>query len=224
MTTGKSSKNSKNDWELFSNFKQRGEWVELQFMAAAAKRRLSVNKPWGDTRAYDVGIEHGPNFLRVQVKSTTVRSGAGYRCQFMPNHKTKRDYSLKEIDLFAAYVIPEDAWYLIPAVLLLGKQRRLMAMLFPVVPPAKKASYRYECYREAWYLLTKTRAELGQYEVPPPPKSHHRKAVSRRVRKISRLRLDSMRLDLTRPDLRPLDLKGRGLKPRRKVRLFPLGL
>jgi hypothetical protein len=58
-----------------------------------------------------VGIEHGTNFLRVQVKSTTARSGAGYRCQFKPNHQKKHDYSLKEIDLFAAYVIPEDTWW-----------------------------------------------------------------------------------------------------------------
>jgi len=53
-------------------------------------------------------------------------------------------------------------WYLIPAVLLLGRRRRSMAMLCPVVPPAKKASYRYECYREAWNLLTWSRAELAQ--------------------------------------------------------------
>ena len=108
----------------------------------------------------------------------------------MPNHKKKRDYFLKEIDLFAAYVIPEDAWYLIPAVLLLGKRRRFMAALFAVVPPAKKASYRYECYREAWNLLTRSRAELGQFKVPPSPPSHHRKAASRRVAKASLLRLD----------------------------------
>ena len=67
-------------WERFTTFKERGEWVELQFMAAAAQRRFAVSKPWGDTRAYDVGIEHAQNFLRVQVKSTTLRAVAGYRC------------------------------------------------------------------------------------------------------------------------------------------------
>jgi len=116
----------------------------------SAQRRFAVSKPWGDARAYDVGIEHEQNFLRVQVKSTTLRSGAGYRCQFMPNHKKKQDYSLKQIDVFAAYVIPENAWYLIPAVLLLGKRRKCMAALSPLFPPAKKASYCYEGYREAW--------------------------------------------------------------------------
>ncbi len=189
MSTRKSNTRIKHDWDRFSSFKQRGEWVELEFMAKAAQRRFAVSKPWGDTRSYDVGIEHLQNSLRVQVKSTTVRSGAGYRCQFMPNHRAKHDYSLAEIDLFAAYVIPEDAWYLIPAVLLLGKRRRFMAMLCPVIAPRKKASYRYESYREAWPLLTKSRTELGQYKSPPPPKSHHRKPAPRRVRRSSPPRL-----------------------------------
>ncbi len=160
MSSRIGNKHSKNEWEHFTNFKQRGEWVELQFMAQAAKHLFAVSKPWGDTQAYDVGIEHDQNFLRVQVKSTTSRSGAGYRCMFMPNHLKKRDYSLEQIDLFAAYVIPQDAWYLIPAAMLLGKRRLTMAMLCPVVPPVKKACYRYEGYREAWTLLTKSRSEL----------------------------------------------------------------
>jgi hypothetical protein len=80
---------------------------------------------------------------------------------FKPNYLKKRDYSIDQIDIFAAYVIPEDAWYLIPAALLLGARRLTMAMLSPVLPPAKKASYRYECYREAWNLLTRTRTELA---------------------------------------------------------------
>lgn len=190
MSTRKISKHSQNEWDRFSNFKQRGEWVELRFMATAAQRRFATSKPWGDTQSYDVGIEHGPNFLRVQVKSTTVRSGAGYRCQFMPNHNKKHDYSLDEIDVFAAYVIPEDVWYLIPAVLLLGKRRRCMAMLCPIVPPAKRASYCYEGYRENWSLLTKSREDLAQSRVAAPPRSHHAKAASRRVKKASFLRPD----------------------------------
>jgi len=150
-------------WERFKNFKQRGEWVELQFMAQAAKRCFAVTKPWGDTRAYDVGIEQGENFLRVQVKSTTCRSCGGYRCTFSPNRRNRERYSLKQIDVFAAYVIPADAWYLIPASLLLGTRKITVATLSPVTPPVKKKSYCYECYREAWNLLTKSRNELRDY-------------------------------------------------------------
>ncbi len=58
-----------------------------------------------------------------------------------------------------------------------------MAMLCPMFPPAKRACYRYECYREAWHLLTESRAELAQSKAPPPPPSHHRKPDSRSVTK-----------------------------------------
>ncbi len=177
---------TKKIWDQFTSFKQRGEWVELQFMARAAQLRFAINKPWGETQAYDVGIAHGSNFLRVQVKSTTCHNAAGYLCQFKPNHRKKHDYSLDEIDLFAAYIVPEDVWYLIPAVLLLGKRRRVMAMLCPLVPPVKKASYCCEIYREAWHLLTKNRAELAQYKVPESPPSHHRRTASPKMPKLSR--------------------------------------
>jgi hypothetical protein len=161
MSTRRSSKRSNNDSYHFSTFKQRGEWVELLFMAMAARHGLIISRPWGETQAYDVGIEHKSTFLRVQVKSTTHRSGGGYRCMFRPRHRLTQTYTLNQLDLFAAYVIPLDAWYLIPAALLLGTRRRTMAALSPVVTPAKKASYRYECYREAWNLLTKSRTELA---------------------------------------------------------------
>lgn len=150
-------------WERFKSYKERGEWVELQFMAQAALRGFAVCKPWGEMRAYDVGIEHGQNFLRVQVKSGSRRAGGGYFCRFEPHYHKNKDYTLKQLDLFAAYVIPVDAWYLIPASLLLGVPRIGSAMLSPVVPPAKKKSYCYECYKDAWNLLTKSRSELGQY-------------------------------------------------------------
>ena len=133
-------------------------------MAEAAKRSFAVCKPWGEIRAYDVGVEYGQNFLRVQVKSTTRREGAGYRCQFRANYHNKNDYSLKLIDVFAAFVMPEGTWYLIPASLILGSRRVKDAALFPLVPPRKRSCYRYECYREAWKMLTKSREELLRYE------------------------------------------------------------
>jgi hypothetical protein len=125
-------------WERFGSFKERGEWVELLFMTEAARRRFAVCKPWGDTRAFDVGIEYYPNFLRVQVKSTSYRRGDGYCCQLVPNHSKKQDYTLEQIDLFAIYVIPVNAWYLVPASLVLGVERIGCIVLSPVVPPTKK--------------------------------------------------------------------------------------
>lgn len=151
-------------WQCFTTHKQRGEWVELQFMAAAALRRFAVSKPWADMGPYDVGVECGQNFLRVQVKGTIQRSGAGYRCQMRPQHRNRQTYSPNEIDLFAAYAIPANAWYLIPATIVLASGTARDIMICPVSPPRKKASYRFECYREAWNLLTKTRSDLASFE------------------------------------------------------------
>ncbi|HEV3308616.1 MAG TPA: group I intron-associated PD-(D/E)XK endonuclease [Candidatus Sulfotelmatobacter sp.] len=145
-------------WKKFTSFKQRGEWVELLFMAIAAEYGFYILKPWGETRPYDVGIEHASNFLRVQVKSTTCRTGTGYFCQFMP-HGRKEHYKLSDLDLFAAYVIPVKTWYIIPAALLLGDERKTGIMLHPV-EPLKKNRYSYEAYKEAWPLLYKSRRAL----------------------------------------------------------------
>ena len=53
--------------------KERGEWVELCFMAKAAGMGMLVSKPLGDSCRYDVLVEAGGRILRVQVKSTIYR-------------------------------------------------------------------------------------------------------------------------------------------------------
>jgi PD-(D/E)XK endonuclease len=77
------------DWERFRTFKERGEWVELQFMAAAS-HGYRVLKPWGDSLEYDVAVEHSGDMIRVQVKSSSVRNGTGYFCQFRRNWLSRR--------------------------------------------------------------------------------------------------------------------------------------
>ena len=151
--------NKKNDWENFKTLKERGEWVELQFMAAASLRGYHILKPWGDSRAYDVGIEHDGDLVRVQVKSSIARNGTGYLCQFHRNYMAE-PYSLDDLDLFAAYVIPEKVWYLIPASVILLPKVKKAIMLCPVIP-RKQDRYKYEHFRELWDLLRKTRGELN---------------------------------------------------------------
>jgi hypothetical protein len=135
----------------FKNFKVRGEWVELQFMAQAIRHRFKVLKPWGDSSAYDVAVEHGRRLLRVQVKSTSYRLGNGYQCSFRPNHLGAR-YSPRKVDFFAALVIPEDVWYILPSSVVL-KTKSDMLVLCPHRPQVKSDGNRYEIYLEAWNLL-----------------------------------------------------------------------
>ncbi len=135
----------------FKNFKQRGEWTELLFMAWALQKGLRVSKPWGDSGAYDVGIEYRGRLLRIQVKSTSYRMGSGYRCACKPNQQGGRRYSLRQIDFFAAYIVPEGVWYIIPASVVL-KTKSSDVMLCPV-RPMRRDAYNYEYYREAWKQL-----------------------------------------------------------------------
>jgi hypothetical protein len=57
------------------------------------------------------------------------------------------------VDLFAACIIPENVWYLIPAwVLVNGDHLKKGPMLCPM-QPLRKNRYLYEGYREAWSVL-----------------------------------------------------------------------
>ncbi len=140
-----------------SNFKQRGEWVELQFMAAAASHGYHLLKPWGDSLAYDIGIDQSAQFLRVQVKSTSSRRRSGYYCRFRGGGET--GYDLATVDLFAGYVIPTNVWYLIPASVILIPKAISGILLCPDAGPNYNRN-KYERYREAWGLLGETRRGL----------------------------------------------------------------
>ena len=122
--------------------KARGEWVESVFVARASGHGLAVSKPWGESRSYDFVIGRPGRFVGVQVKSTMVESGVGYACAVKKNNKA---YSRGEFDFLAAYVIPQDVWYIIPASKIEGKESVGLC--------SKSNHARYEEYREAWQLL-----------------------------------------------------------------------
>ena len=132
--------------------------MEAQFIAEALRHGYSILKPWGDSRAFDVAINFGNRIVRVQVKSTTHRVGTGYRCEFEPNRMSE-PYTLEQLEFFAAYIIPQETWYIIPApVLVNGDHLKKGPMLFPM-QPLKKNRYLYEGYREAWEGLGRGRGE-----------------------------------------------------------------
>ncbi len=149
-------------WGKFKTLKERGEWVELEFMAQAALHGYHVLKPWGDSLMYDVGVEQRGSLLRVQVKSSDARRGTGYRCQFRRNYLVKEPYSLENVDIFATYVIPVAAWYLIPAAVIL-KPIPKVGLTFSPVTALRRDRCKYEHFREAWGLLGKNRSVLAHY-------------------------------------------------------------
>jgi len=130
--------------------KERGEWVELLFMANAARMGLKVAKPHGDSARYDVIVQGGGNLYRVQVKSTLFKRKECYECLCFWSRVSKtrkaKIYSKDDIDIVAAYVVPEDSWFLIPVSEIRG--------ITLYLPPRKRANVsKYGKYLEAWHLV-----------------------------------------------------------------------
>ena len=128
----------------FRGVKRQGEWAELVFMALAAFFGFNVSRPWGDSAQYDVSVEYQGRFLRVQVKSTRYRRrGREYSLNVMG--PGRRPYEKGLVDFIAVYLIPEDAWYIIPFAEVDGH----CTLHFR---PGRERQ-RWERYREAWELL-----------------------------------------------------------------------
>ncbi len=80
--------------------------------------------------------------VRVQVRSTLFKEGTGYSCSMKDS---KGPYKKNSFEFVAAYVIPEDVWFIIPE----KKVRGLWSVgLYPKLERAK-----YWEYLEAWGLL-----------------------------------------------------------------------
>lgn len=125
--------------------KTRGEHIELKLMLKAASENFVVAKPYGDSMPYDFILDSGKRRVRVQVKSVFVGRKGMYHVRTA--HGYNRPYTASEIDALVAYIVPEDAWYVIPVEVLLGKA---MIAVFPHIFRSKS---KFEQYREAWHLL-----------------------------------------------------------------------
>jgi hypothetical protein len=133
----------------FKNAKEREEWAEVRFLSRATEQRFRVAKLWGESAPYDLMVERDGIAHRVQVKSTirTPKSGA-YPCH-MPKGK-RLVHMLEEIDFVAAYIIPLDLWYIIPAGVVAKRKGSIW------LAPWRRQN-KYERYLEAWHLLRRWR-------------------------------------------------------------------
>jgi hypothetical protein len=126
------------------NCKKRGEWVELVFAVRAMELGMRLGRPCGESSGYDFTVDQGARIVRVQVKSTIFREGAeGYSCSLKDS---KGPYKKNTFDFVAAYVIPEDVWFILPEKIVRGMWS---VGLYPKLETAK-----YHGYQEAWQLLT----------------------------------------------------------------------
>ncbi len=146
-------KKRKGKRKIIEDPKLRGEWAESVFVARANEEGLAVSRPWGDSKSFDFVVGRPGRFVGVQVKSTAFELSGGYSCSVKHNNQA---YPRGSFDFVAAYVIPEDMWYIVPA----GKLGKRTTMI--IGSDAKQAMY--EEYREAWHLLRE--AAGGGEETP----------------------------------------------------------
>lgn len=142
--------------KIIKDPKLRDEWAESVFVARANEQGLAVSRPWGDSKSFDFVVGRPGRFVGVQVKSTAFESGGGYSCAVKHNNQA---YARGSFDFVAAYVIPENVWYIVPA----EKLRKRGTMI--IGSDSKQALY--EEYREAWHLLREATGSGLKSEDPP---------------------------------------------------------
>jgi len=140
--------------------------VEAQCIAQAPRMGFKVLKPWGNSSSYDVGVEHGRQFFRMLVKSTSYRHWQWLSLRIKPNRSGRTIDTTKNVDSFAAYVIPQNVWYVLPSSVML-KTKSHDLMLCPARRP-RRDRYLYEGYREAWNLMRRLPTRAWELQLTPP--------------------------------------------------------
>ena len=132
--------------------KRRGEIAEAAFLNRAIRLGLAVAQPWGDSERYDFIVNTGSRFWRVQVKSSSQRSHGKYGYSFKSYSQGRENqrelYTEDQIDILAAYIVPEDVWFILPIEIL---QSRLN---FSLYPDNRGIGPIPDSYREAWSVFT----------------------------------------------------------------------
>jgi hypothetical protein len=128
---------------MIKSSKDRGAWAELCFAMRAMQEGLRPATPWGEPKGYDFLVDgSGANIFRVQVKSTIRQQNSWYQCTVRTMHAP---YKKNAFLFLAAFVVPENVWYIVPGKLVWGQQ----TLGFN----PKLSTEKYGQYKEAWDLL-----------------------------------------------------------------------
>ncbi len=137
--------------------KSKGEWAEIEFMSRAIGLGLTVCRPFGENHRFDFLVFAGSGKVsRVQVKSSWTKRQNVY--QFKTSG-SGRPYRRGEVDFIVVLVVPEEAWYVIPAEVVRGRD------CATVSPHIRNTRARLEKYREAWKLL-KEEKRVERFDEP----------------------------------------------------------
>ena len=94
----------------------RGNAAEARILAEFVGRGFDVLMPFGGGQPYDLAVDlGGSHFLRVQCKTAWLvgRGCLAFNCRSTDHGKGRQPYD-GLADLFAVYLPPRDAIYLVP--------------------------------------------------------------------------------------------------------------
>lgn len=100
-----------------SETKDKGDMVEALVQAEFIRRGFTVLRPFGENNRYDLVVDVGGDFLRIQCKHAPYKHGC-IKCDFrigtIPNGNKYETYREGEIDGYAIYCKELDELYWIP--------------------------------------------------------------------------------------------------------------
>lgn len=132
---------------------RQGDLGEAAFVHKAMSLGFVVAKPYGNIHRYDFIVEGGGKFWRVQVKTTVSTLRGLYNvCTRCSNHSRTLAYKESEVDFVVVYIMPENAWFVLPVREVAG---RSSILLRPRRPEGPRRHDPFAQYREAWHLLGK---------------------------------------------------------------------
>lgn len=121
---------------------------ELSFAARAAEHDMTILFPYNNTTPYDVVVDAGHGFQRVQVKTTNNynKERDCYRVATSHGHGgVKVTYTQDDAD-YVACQTPDNTWYIIPITEVEGVGSINLY-------PHRGSLGVYELWRERWDLL-----------------------------------------------------------------------
>ena len=135
-------------------------------MVKAAQKGFATAKPYGDSRRYDFILDVGQRLWRVQVKSSSAKQYGSYMVNLQRNANGEVvPYDASEIDFVVAYVMPCDAWFVIPVEAIYGRQSAKLCL------HGNARSGKLGKYWEAWGLMS-SRLVSAEEEWEVSPKCH----------------------------------------------------
>ncbi len=115
------------------NTKTIGEKSEAAFLAKFIFLGYKVLLPFGNNQRYDLVIDRGNGFERVQIKTGNLIKGAVTTfCSSAPHSKkSKRRTYTGEIDLFGIYCPQLNTFYLVPISSIKEEQKEISLRVLP---------------------------------------------------------------------------------------------